>query len=375
MSLLKTILILMLPQLALGQLSEIINKMSWEDLVAVVDDYQNKELFAKSLPYAMRMKDLAKTRYDKKNSHYALVLRKTAKASEAVGDWKLTKEINSELVPIAAALHGKKSAHYAFALVNWANIEAKLGNYKQSEKLCWKVKNTKIQNPINQKYFPLQYFNRSIDKIKDDNKRKGAYQEYLEAKIILVTNLITLSSNYKAMGDKKAYELANQSALEETAKMVNYVLKNSYDVIPQAVILDIRKLLSVFDDFENYQKGEQLYLETMAITRGSELYQPLALNLASIYTKIGEFTGAKMIYAKLLKDAEAQYGAESIPFALALADLATFYMKIEDSSEAAKFYLKAKGIVLRLEGRNSQIYLDINKKLKNVYRSSQKRNE
>ncbi len=364
-----------LPQVVCGQLAEIIKKMSWEDLVGVVDDYQSKGMYAKSLPYALRMKSLAGKRYDKKEARYASILQKTAEASEAVGDWKLTKEIREELVEIHAALGDKKSLPYALAMVNLAEVEMKLGNYKTSTNICWKVKNTKIFNPLNQRYYTLQNYNHSIDRIEDSTKRRDAYREYLEAKIVLVTNLNTLSANYQKMGDQQAYELTNLAALEETTKMIRYVLNNSYDIIPEQVIVDIRKLLKVFENFENYHKSEKLYLEIMEITRGTDLYEPLALNLAQIYVKIGEFTGAKMIYSKLLKNANEQHGAESLPFAMALVDLAAFYMLVDDSSEAAKFYLKAKGIVLRLEGRESESYIKINQKLKNVYRVSQQRDE
>jgi tetratricopeptide (TPR) repeat protein len=101
----------------------------------------------------------------------------------------------------------------------------------------------------------------------------------------------------------------------------------------------------------------------------------LAYNLASIYVKIGEYTGAKLIYTKLLQKAEKVHGVESLPFSDALADLAVFYMLIEDSSEAAKLYLKAKGIVQRLEGRDSERYKRLNKELKNVYKVTQQRDE
>jgi tetratricopeptide (TPR) repeat protein len=250
-----------------------------------------------------------------------------------------------------------------------------LGNYEKAENLCWEVKNIKLKNPLDQRFYTIQSFNQSIDREKDSEKRKSVYRVYLDVKIVLVNSLIILASTYKAVGDTKAYNLTNETALKETSKTVKYVLNSSGGVISDKIILDMYNLFSIFEDFENYRKGESLYLSTMDLTRGTDLYQPLAYNLASIYVKIGEYTGAKLIYTKLLQKAEKVHGVESLPFSDALADLAVFYMLIEDSSEAAKLYLKAKGIVQRLEGRDSERYKRLNKELKNVYKVTQQRDE
>ncbi|BDS15319.1 tetratricopeptide repeat protein [Aureispira anguillae] len=362
-------------QILLGQIKPSVDKMSWDDLISIVDEYQQKGWYAKSLPYALRMRELATDRYAKKGTRYAMILRKTVQASEAVEDWMLSQTIRKELVAISALLYGKKSVDYAEALVHLAKVKMKLGQYKESENLCWQVKNIKLQNPLNQQYYPVQFFNRSIDQIRDKGQRKRAYRVYFEVKIIFIHSLITLSSNYLARGEHQAYELTNESALEETAKLIRYVLNSAGGVISDEVITNLERLFYIFDDCESYKKGEQLYLTTIDLARGSDLYLPLALNLATIYTRIGEYTGARLMYTKLLQRAEEKYGTESLPFAAALADLANFYILLEDSSEAAKLYLKAKGIVLRLQGRESELYLDLNKKLKNVYRFSQQRNE
>lgn len=367
-------LLIFIPCFVNGQGADL-SKMSWEDLVHKVDDYQAKRLYAESFPYALQMMYLAKERYDKKESVYGLILTKTARASEAIGDWKLTQEIRVELVDVAATIYGKQSLTYASTLVQLAEVEMKLGNYEKTEKLCWEVKNIKIKNPLNQRYYAIQFFNRSIDQVRDPEKRKATYRIYLDVKIILVNSLITLASTYKAIGDTKAYDLTNETALKETSITVQYVLNSSGGVISDKIITDMYNLFSIFEDFENYQKGEALYLSTMDLTRGSDLYQPLAYNLASIYVKIGEYTGAKLIYTKLLQNAEQAHGVQSLPFSDALADLAVFYMLIEDSSEAAKLYLKAKGIVQRLEGRDSERYKKLNKELKNVYKVTQQRDE
>lgn len=368
-------LFIIIPCFIYGQGKEDLSKLSWEELVNRVDAYHVKRFYAESLPYALQMMNLAKERYHKKESVYGLILTKTARASAAAGDWILTQEIRLELVDVAASIYGKQSLTYASTLVQLAEVEMELGNYEKTEKLCWEVKNIKIKNPLNQRYYAIQFFNRSIDQVKDSDKRKAAYRIYLDVKIILVNSLITLASTYKAVGDLKAYDLTNEIALKETTKTIKYVLNSSGGVISEKIILDMYNLFSIFEDFENYQKGEQLYLSTMDLTRGSDLYQPLAYNLASIYVKIGEYTGAKLIYAKLLQNAEEVHGTESLPFSDALADLAAFYMLIEDSSEAAKLYLKAKGIVQRLEGRDSARYQKLNKELKNVYKVTQQRDE
>lgn len=368
-------LFIIIPCFIYGQGKEDLSKLSWEELVNRVDAYHAKRFYAASLPYALQMMNLAKERYHKKESVYGLILTKTARASAAAGDWILTQEIRLELVDVAASIYGKQSLTYASTLVQLAEVEMELGNYEKTEKLCWEVKNIKIKNPLNQRYYAIQFFNRSIDQVKDSDKRKAAYRIYLDVKIILVNSLITLASTYKAVGDLKAYDLTNEIALKETTKTIKYVLNSSGGVISEKIILDMYNLFSIFEDFENYQKGEQLYLSTMDLTRGSDLYQPLAYNLASIYVKIGEYTGAKLIYAKLLQNAEEVHGTESLPFSDALADLAAFYMLIEDSSEAAKLYLKAKGIVQRLEGRDSARYQKLNKELKNVYKVTQQRDE
>lgn len=358
-----------------GQSNELIENMSLEDLVNVVDSYQIKNWYKESLPYAIQMRRLGKERYKKKKSRYLTLLEKTAQASSAALDWNLTQKLRMESVELTEDLYSQKSITYAAQLLELATVEMKLGNYQKSETLCWEVKNIKLQNPLNQRYYALQFFNQSIDRIKEKEKRRAVYRRYVDVKIIFVANLMTLSTNYKKMGDMEAYELTNQSALKETAGMIRYVLNNANQVVSDEVINDMKQLFHIFEDFENYQKGEKLYLKTMAWTRGSDLYKPLALNLARIYIRIGEYTGAKMIYTKLLHLAEQKHGAESLPFAFAVADLAAFYVLIEDSSEAAKLYLKAKGIVLRLEGRKSKIYVNLNKKLKNVYRVSQQRND
>lgn len=368
-------LLLLIPCSLYGQGVADLSKMSWEELVHKVDDYQSKRFYAASLPYALQMMRLAKERYDKKESVYGLILTKTARASEGAGDWGLTQTIRQELVDVAATIYGKQSLTYASTLVQLANVELELRNYEKAENLCWEVKNIKLKNPLNQRYYAIQSFNYSIDQVKDSEKRKSAYRIYLDVKIILVNSLITLASTYKAIGDAKAYDLTNETALKETSKTVEYVLNSSGGVISDKIIADMYSLFSIFEDFENYQKGEQLYLSTMDLTRGSDLYQPLAYNLASIYVKIGEYTGAKLIYTKLLQNAEQVHGVESLPFSDALADLAAFYMLIEDSSEAAKLYLKAKGIVQRLEGRDSERYKKLNKGLKNVYKVTQQRDE
>jgi len=368
-------LFIIIPCFIYGQGKEDLSKLSWEELVNRVDAYHAKRFYAASLPYALQMMNLAKERYHKKESVYGLILTKTARASAAAGDWALTHEIRLELVDVAASIYGKQSITYASTLVQLAEVEMELGNYEKTEKLCWEVKNIKIKNPLNQRYYAIQFFNRSIDQVKESDKRKSAYRIYLDVKIILVNSLITLASTYKAIGDLKAYDLTNEIALKETTKTIKYVLNNSGGVISEKIILDMYNLFSIFENFENYQKGEQLYLSTMDLTRGSDLYQPLAYNLASIYVKIGEYTGAKLIYAKLLQNAEEVHGTESLPFSDALADLAAFYMLIEDSSEAAKLYLKAKGIVQRLEGRGSARYQKLNKELKNVYKVTQQRDE
>jgi tetratricopeptide (TPR) repeat protein len=368
-------LLVMIPCFLYGQGGADLSKMSWEELVHKVDEYQSKRLYAASLPYALQMMDLAKERYDKKESVYGLILTKAARASEAVGDWALTQKIREELVAVATNIYGKKSLTYASTLVQLAKVEMQLGNYEKAENLCWEVKNIKLKNPLDQRFYTIQSFNQSIDREKDSEKRKSVYRVYLDVKIVLVNSLIILASTYKAVGDTKAYNLTNETALKETSKTVKYVLNSSGGVISDKIILDMYNLFSIFEDFENYRKGESLYLSTMDLTRGTDLYQPLAYNLASIYVKIGEYTGAKLIYTKLLQKAEKVHGVESLPFSDALADLAVFYMLIEDSSEAAKLYLKAKGIVQRLEGRDSERYKRLNKELKNVYKVTQQRDE
>jgi tetratricopeptide (TPR) repeat protein len=368
-------LLVVIPCFLYGQGGDDLSKMSWEALVSKVDEYQSKRFYAASLPYALQMMRLAKERYDKKESVYGLILTKTARASEAIGNWELTHEIREELVEVAATIYGKESLTYASTLVQLAHVEMKLKHYETAEKLCWEVKNIKIKNPLNQRYYPIQSFNRSIDELRDREKRKTAYRIYLDVKVILVNSLIVLASTYKATGATKAYDLTNEIALKETAKTVKYVLNSSGGVISDKIVSDMYQLFSIFEDFENYQKGEELYLSTMNLTRGSDLYQPLAYNLASIYVKIGEYTGAKLIYTKLLQNAEQVHGTESLPFSDALADLAAFYMLIEDSSQAAKLYLKSKGIVQRLEGRDSKRYKRLNKELKNVYKVTQQRDE
>jgi tetratricopeptide (TPR) repeat protein len=368
-------LLVMIPCFLYGQGGADLSKMSWEELVHKVDEYQSKRLYAASLPYALQMMDLAKERYDKKESVYGLILTKAARASEAVGDWALTQKIREELVAVATNIYGKKSLTYASTLVQLAKVEMQLGNYEKAENLCWEVKNIKLKNPLDQRFYTIQSFNQSIDREKDGEKRKSVYRVYLDVKIVLVNSLIILASTYKAVGDTKAYNLTNETALKETSKTVKYVLNSSGGVISDKIILDMYNLFSIFEDFENYRKGESLYLSTMDLTRGTDLYQPLAYNLASIYVKIGEYTGAKLIYTKLLQKAEKVHGVESLPFSDALADLAVFYMLIEDSSEAAKLYLKAKGIVQRLEGRDSERYKRLNKELKNVYKVTQQRDE
>jgi tetratricopeptide (TPR) repeat protein len=377
MLLLRKILYLLVvfPACIYGQGEADLTEMPWETLVQKVDEYHAKHFYAASLPYALQMMHLAKERYDKKESVYGLILTKTARASAAIGDWELTKEIRAELVDVAATIYGKQSLTYASTLVHLANVEMELGNYKETEKLCWEVKNIKIKNPLNQRYYAIQFFNRSIDQVKDNNKRRTTYRVYLDVKIILVNSLITLASTYKAIGDAKAYNLTSEIALKETAKTVEYVLNSSGGVISAKVVADMYNLFSIFENFENYQKSEELYLSTMDLTRGTDLYAPLAYNLASIYVKIGEYTGAKLIYTKLLQNAEQVHGTESLQFSDALADLAAFYMLSENSSEAAKLYLKAKGIVQRLEGRESARYQKLNKELKNVYKATQQRDE
>lgn len=368
-------LLALIPCFLYGQEPKDCSKMSWEALVNKVDDYQSKRFYAASFPYALQMMRLAKERYNKRESIYGLILTKTARASEAIGDWKLTQEIRQELVDVAATIYGKQSLTYASTLVQLANVEMQLGNYEKTEKLCWEVKSIKIRNPLMQRSYAIQFFNQSVDQVKDAEKRKSVYRVYLDVKVILVSSLITMASTYKAIGDLEAYDLANETALKETSKTVRYVLSSSGGVISDKIVSDMYSLFSIFEDFENYQKGEQLYLATMDLTRGTDLYQPLAYNLASIYVKIGEYTGAKLIYAKLLQSAEQVHGAESLPFADALANLAEFYMLIGDSSGAAKLYLKAKGIVQRLEGRESERYKKLNKELKNVYKVTQQRDE
>jgi tetratricopeptide (TPR) repeat protein len=368
-------LLLVIPCFLYGQGTLDVSKMSWEELVDKVDDYQSKRFYVASFPYALQMMHLAKERYNKKESVYGLILTKTARASEAIGDWELTQEIRQELVHFAATIYGKQSLTYASTLVQLANVEMQLGNYEKTEELCWEVKSIKIKNPLNQRSYAIQFFNQSIDQIKDIEKRKSVYRTYVDVKVILVSSLITMASTYKAIGDTEAYDLTNETALKETSKTVKYVLDSSGGVISDKIISDMYALFSIFEDFENYQKGEELYLSTMDLTRGTDLYQPLAYNLASIYVRIGEYTGAKLIYAKLLQNAEKVYGTESLPFSDALADLASFYLLIEDSSGAAKLYLKAKGIVQRLEGRESERYKKFNKELKNVYKVTQQGDE
>jgi tetratricopeptide (TPR) repeat protein len=368
-------LLILTPCFLYGQTGEDLSKMSWEALVEKVDDYQDKRSYVASFPYALQMMELAKERYDKKESVYGLILTKTARASEAMGDWKLTQEIRQELVEVAATIYGKQSLTYASTLVQLAAVEMQLKHYAKAEELCWEVKNIKIKNPLNQRYYAIDAFNRSVDQHKDKEKRKTVYRIYLDVKVILVSSLITLASTYKAVGDLEAYDLTNEIALKETSKTVEYVLNSSGGVISDKIVSDMYNLFSIFEDFKNYKKGEQLYLSTMNLTRGSDLYQPLAYNLATIYVKIGEYTGAKLIYTKLLQNAEQVYGTESLPFSDALADLAAFYMLIEDSSQAAKLYLKSKGIVQRLEGRESERYKKLNKELKNVYKVTQQRDE
>lgn len=368
-------LLVMIPCFLYGQGEADWSKMSWDELVHTVDEYQSKRLYAASLPYALQMMDLAKERYDKKESVYGLILTKTARASEAVGDWILTQKIRQELVDVAATIYGNQSLTYASTLVQLAKVEMQLGNYEKAENLCWEVKNIKLRNPLDKRFYTIQSFNQSIDREKDSEKQKLVYRVYLDVKIVLVNSLIILASTYKAVGDTKAYNLTNETALKETSKTVKYVMNSSGGVISDKIILDMYNLFSIFEDFENYRKGEELYLSTMDLTRGTDLYQPLAYNLASIYVKIGEYTGAKLIYTKLLQKAEEVHGVESLPFSDALADLAVFYMLIEDSSAAAKLYLKAKGIVQRLEGRDSERYKKLNKELKNVYKVTQQRDE
>lgn len=359
----------------LGQSNNLVDNLSWDDLVHVVDSYQLKKLYVESLPYVIRMQTWGKERYHKKEFRYARILHTVVQTTEEVGDWERSKAIRTELLNLAKRIFSDKSVDYANALVRLADVEMHLGNYIESEALCWQAKNVKLKNPLNQRYYSLQFFNRSIDQVGDKEKRRQVHKIYLDVKMICIRNLMTLASNYRKMGDYQAYELTNQSALEETTKVIRYLLKHSNKSISDDVVKEMKQLFQVFENFENYQNGEKLYLSTLELTRQSDLYEPLALNLALIYIKIGEYTGAKMIYAKLLQQAEKKYGTESLAFARVLENLAGFYMLIEDSSKAAKLYQKAKGIVLRLEGRDSKTYIKLNKKLKNVYRVSQQRNE
>lgn len=348
--------------------------MDWEALIQQIERYQNRGEYAKSYPYVERMKTLAITRYNQKGWQYATVLRRLANAVDALGNWEESKKVKVELLKVVDQLDGTKGARYALVLAELAYTELQLKNYQRSEQLCWEVKSIRIQNPINQKYYPLQIYTKSIDDLKNKDDRRRAYKEYLEAKVVEITNLNTLASTYKAIGDEDAYTLINTSALQATSNMVRYVLGQSAGVIPANVIADMRKLFRVFEHYENYVGGEKLYLQTLDWTRGSDLFPPLARNLAFMYRKTGELTGAKMLYIILLQHAEGVHGSESVSFARALVDLGDLYMGINDTSEAAKLYLKAKSIVLRLEGRESELYQEIDKALKNVYRTSQQRN-
>lgn len=348
--------------------------MNWESLIEVVETYQNRGEYTKSYPYVVQMKTLAITRYEQKGWQYATVLRRLADAIDALGNWEESKQVKEELLAVVERLDASKGTRYALVLAELAYTELQLKHYKRSEQLCWEVKSVRIQNPINQKYYPLQVYTQSIDDLKNKEERRRAYKEYLEAKVVEITNLNTLAFTYKAMGDYEAYSIMNAAALQSTSDMVRYVLGQSAGVIPANVIADMRKLFRIFENFENYVNGEKLYLQTLDWTRGSDLFPPLARNLAFMYRKTGELTGAKMLYIILLQHAEDLYGSESVAFARALVDLADLYMDIKDTSEAAKLYLKAKSIVLRLEGRDSELYQEIDKALKHVYRTSQQRN-
>lgn len=358
-----------------GQVNDPIEEMSWDDLVATVDNYQNKGLYSASLPYSLQLLNLAEKRYHKKTSRYALILKQVALAREAVGNWKESLPLRKELLAIIATVYGKKTLDYALALNSLAYVNTKLGFYLESEQLCWELKNVKLQHPLNQRYYTLKEFIHSIDKIRDKKQRQKTYRVYLDAKLIWIKNLIILSENCQAMGDAVAAELVILSAMKATVQTTHYVLHQSKGAVGKNIQDDLKELFQVFEHYEHYEKGEQLYLSTIALVRNSDLYQPLASNLATIYVTIGEYTGAKLVYTKLLQDAEKKHGVESQAFAMALADLAAFYALIEDSSEAAKLYLKAKSIILRLEGRDSPTYHKINKQLKDVYRRSQNRNE
>ena len=346
-------------------ISSMIDSMSWDCLTGIVDVFQKKGDYESSMPYIRRLKILSEKRFDKKSSAYAHFLSKILLSSAKVNDLILSRNIYSELVLFNKEKYGKNSLRYLSEVINLAFSESKLGNYNESEKLCWMAKNTLIVNPVNKKKYTLELTSSSFRLLMKNYQIDDFIIEYAEASVVLLKCYSVLSYNYKGMGLDEAKNMSNESLLVELIYLLDY-LNDLGGEVPYFFAVEIKDVLLIFNDYQNFQAVEKKYYELLESSKESEFYSILQSNLAEVFVQIGEYNGAAAIYHDNLIRAERKWSEKSVQYISMIAKLAFIYKMTGNNADARLFYINARSKALDYFGRKSNIYISVDEGLKNI---------
>lgn len=331
--------------------------MTWEELQKTIAYYQSRDMHLKAIPYFRQILERAELHYTKNSSRYLGLLNELGRSYQATKNWEDLLGIYKEVEGLTLKVYGKKSIELAMCWANQSNVYLQLKEYEKAEQLCFDVQNFKVFNPVTKKYVAINLF-----------EEDEAYRLNLEVKKVYIASLNTLVDIYNQTGAGLAAKELTKRTLAETTRTIRYILKGFKREPPEQIVNDIKRLMVIFENFENYQEAEELYLEAMQLTQGTVLYLPLSSNLSLIYQRIGEFKASKLICSSALQITKANFGDRSIEFAMAITDLAVFYTTKGDYFEASKLYMKARSIALFQEGKNSVMYQTIDEKLDELYK-------
>ncbi|MCP4440998.1 MAG: tetratricopeptide repeat protein [Aureispira sp.] len=331
--------------------------MTWEELEKTIAYYQAGDMHLKAIPYFQQILELAELRYTKNSTRYVYWLNELARSYQATKDWSSLLEIYTEIETLTLKIHGKRSVDLAMCWANLGNVYMQLKQYERAEQLCFDVQHFKVFNPVVKRYIAVNVF-----------EEDEAYSLNLEVKKVYIASLNTLVDIYKRTGADIVAKEVTHKALEETNKTIRYILKGFKREPPEQMIEDIKRLMVIYENYENYTEAEELYLDAIQLTQGTVLYLPLSSSLSLIYQRIGEFRASKLICSSALKITKENFGDRSIEFAMAITDLAVFYTAKGDYFEASKLYMKARSIALFLEGKDSVMYQTIDEKLDELYK-------
>lgn len=331
--------------------------MPWEELQKTIAYYQSRDMHLRAIPYFQQVLELAELRYSKNSTRYLSLLNELGMSYRATKNWKDLLRIYQEVEYLTLKVHGKKSIELAMCWANQSSVYVQLKAYEKAEELCFQVQNFKVFNPVTKRYAAINVF-----------EEEEAYRLNLEVKKIYIASLNTLVDIYNRTGASLAAKELTKRALAETTQAIRFILKGFKKEPPEQIVADIKRLMVIFENFENYHEAEELYLEAMQLTQGTVLYLPLSSNLSLIYQRIGEFRASKLICSSTLQITKENFGDRSIEFAMAITDLAVFYTAKGDYFEASKLYMKARSIALFQEGKKSVMYKTIDEKLDELYK-------